>query len=173
MVTTGTTYLDTVTVIVIVIENILSSLPLGRYLLLVTKLKRYPSIRNNRNFSFTTLLRSANEVWGKVMFLHLCVILFTGVGGWLPSMHWEGGWLPSMHWNWEKRAVCILLECFLVCESVTWDGHSRVANMIHTYELGIVSMGKLIDTVVDESFTACWRNCELLSTHSGSQSYRK
>ena len=29
----------------------------------------------------------ANEVWGKVMFLHLCVILFTGVGGWLPSMH--------------------------------------------------------------------------------------
>ena len=24
------------------------------------------------------LLRHANEVWGKVMFLHLCVILFTG-----------------------------------------------------------------------------------------------
>ena len=83
MVTTGTTYLDTVTVIVIVIENILSSLPLGRYLLLVSKLKRYPSIRNYRNFSFTTLLQ--NEVWDKVMFLHLCVILFTGVGGWLLS----------------------------------------------------------------------------------------
>ena len=30
-------------------------------------------------------LPPANEVWGKVMFLHLCVILFTG--GWLPSMH--------------------------------------------------------------------------------------
>ena len=68
MVTTGITYLDTVTVIVIVIENILSSLPLGKYLLLVTKLKRYPSRGNNRNFRFTTLLRSANEVWGKVMF---------------------------------------------------------------------------------------------------------
>ena len=39
MVTTGTTYLDTVTVIVIVIENILSSLFLP-----------------------------ANEIWGKVMF---------------------------------------------------------------------------------------------------------
>ena len=35
-------------------------------------------------------------------------------GGWLPSMHWEGGWLPSMHPNWEKLAVCIQLECFLV-----------------------------------------------------------
>ena len=31
------------------------------------------------------LLRPTNEAWGKVMFLHLSVILFTG--GWLPSMH--------------------------------------------------------------------------------------
>ena len=30
-------------------------------------------------------LPPANEVWGEVMFLHLCVSLFTG--GWLPSMH--------------------------------------------------------------------------------------
>ena len=29
---------------------------------------------------FTIPLLSANEVWGKVMFLHLCVILFTGEG---------------------------------------------------------------------------------------------
>ena len=34
------------------------------------------------------LLPPANEVWDKVTFLHLCVILFTGRGGdWLPSMH--------------------------------------------------------------------------------------
>ena len=32
------------------------------------------------------LLSPAKEVWGKVMCLHLSVILFTG-GGWLPSMH--------------------------------------------------------------------------------------
>ena len=33
-------------------------------------------------------LSPANEVWGKVMFLHLSVILFTGrEGGWLQSMH--------------------------------------------------------------------------------------
>ena len=44
--------------------------------------------------------------------LHMCVILFTGGG--LASQHalGRGGWLPRMHW--EKRAVCILLECFLV-----------------------------------------------------------
>ena len=60
----------------------------------------------------------------------------TGEGGWLPSMHWEGGlasqhalrrgggWLPSMYWgggllpsmHQEKRAVCILLEYFLVIQ---------------------------------------------------------
>ena len=33
------------------------------------------------------LLPAANEVWVKVMFLHLCVILFTGLGVWLPNMH--------------------------------------------------------------------------------------
>ena len=35
-----------------------------------------------------------HKVWGKIIFLHLCVILFTV--GWLPSMHWEGG-LASQH----------------------------------------------------------------------------
>ena len=46
----------------------------------------------NSTFRF---LPPANEVWGKVIFLHLCVILFTGRGGWLPSMyhgsHDQGG----------------------------------------------------------------------------------
>ena len=38
--------------------------------------------------SFQIFLLPANEVWGKVMVLHVCVILFTGAGeGWLPSMH--------------------------------------------------------------------------------------
>ena len=90
------------------------------------------------------LLSPANEVWGKVMFLHMCVILFTG--GWLPSMHhmshvqgvcivgvwiqgdqthksaYRRGWadppLPKIHgilWDTvNKRAVRILLECILV-----------------------------------------------------------
>ena len=30
-------------------------------------------------------LPPANEVWGKVMFLQVSVILFTGGGGWLPA----------------------------------------------------------------------------------------
>ena len=34
-----------------------------------------------------SFLPPANEVWGKVMFLHLCVILFTGGRGWLTSQH--------------------------------------------------------------------------------------
>ena len=41
---------------------------------------QYTSFRN------AFLLPPANEVWGKVMLLHLCVILFTGGGG-LPP--WE------------------------------------------------------------------------------------
>ena len=42
------------------------------------------------NFEF---LPPANEFWGKVIFLHLSVILFTG--GCYPSMHCR--WYPSMH----------------------------------------------------------------------------
>ena len=35
-------------------------------------------------------LPPAKEVWGRVMFLHLCVILFTrGEGVWLPNMHYR------------------------------------------------------------------------------------
>ena len=40
------------------------------------------------------LLPPANEVWGKVMFLHLCVILFTGRGVSVPACitgHMTGG----------------------------------------------------------------------------------
>ena len=45
-------------------------------------------------------LPRANEVWGRVMFLHLCVILFTGGEGvWLPNMHYlshdQGGLYPG------------------------------------------------------------------------------
>ena len=39
------------------------------------------------NLQVITFLPPANEVWGKVMFLHLCVILFTGGGGLCLSMH--------------------------------------------------------------------------------------
>ena len=35
--------------------------------------------------------------WGKVMFLHVSVILFTGGGGWSPSMHCR--WYPSMPYS--------------------------------------------------------------------------
>ena len=59
-------------------------------------------------------LPSANEVWGKVIFLHLSVILFTegsgpGGVGLVPGGAWyrPPGWL--LLW-----AVRILLECILV-----------------------------------------------------------
>ena len=41
---------------------------------------------------------AANEVWGKVMFLQLSVILFTGLGGGcIPACTWAGDMYPSMH----------------------------------------------------------------------------
>ena len=47
---------------------------------------------------YLILLQPANEVWGKVMFLHLCVILFTG--GWgLPNPPWmqnPRGWADPL-----------------------------------------------------------------------------
>ena len=85
-------------------------------------------------------LPPANEVWGKVMFLHLCVILFTGEGStWGGVLH-PGGRLHrgvdlhpggsafrrGLHAGvgrppyWmlrdtvNERAVHILLECILV-----------------------------------------------------------
>ena len=79
--------------------------------------------------SFRTLLPPANEVWGKVIFLHLCVILFTGGGSaWagtpLAGTHPQAGTHPpwQVHPREQcmlgdtgyKRAVRILLECILV-----------------------------------------------------------
>ena len=85
------------------------------------------------------LLPPANEVWGKVIFLHLFVILFTGGGmhgqwgGWgmcmVGGVHAGGGacvargvcmpCTPHAAWYHEirsvnERAVRILLECILV-----------------------------------------------------------
>ena len=52
------------------------------------------------------LLPPANEVWGKVIFLHLSVIVFTG--GVPGQVH------PRLGDTGNKRAVRILLECILV-----------------------------------------------------------
>ena len=40
-----------------------------------------------RKVHYCYLLSPTNEVWGKVMFLHVSVILFTEGRGWLPSKH--------------------------------------------------------------------------------------
>ena len=52
------------------------------------------------NFQYPSLLPPANEVWGKIIFLHLSVILFTWGGG------GEGGGclVPGGVWSW----VCLL-----------------------------------------------------------------
>ena len=51
----------------------------------------------NRLFLF---LPPANEVWGKVIFLHLFVILFTGEGGCLVlGGAWSGGSGPRGAWS--------------------------------------------------------------------------
>ena len=41
----------------------------------------------------------------------------------------------------------LLAGIVMVERSVTWDYHSRVSNVFHTYELGIVSIGDFIDTL--------------------------
>ena len=70
------------------------------------------------------LLPPANEVWGKVIFLHLFVILFRGGGGsasvhaGIPP-HWEAP--PHHRACWEMRAVRILLECNLVLNCFVWS----------------------------------------------------
>ena len=62
------------------------------------------------------LLPPANEVWGKVMFLHLSVCLFTA-GGWSASVGGSasrGDWAdppPGYYGIW---STSILLECILV-----------------------------------------------------------
>ena len=65
-----------------------------------------------------------NKVWGKVVFLHLSVILFTG--GCIPECNGTGGvclvggvcpggvYHPYPQRRLLMRAVCILLECILV-----------------------------------------------------------
>ena len=40
------------------------------------------TLRVNEALSRKVLLPLANEVWGKIMFLLACVILFTGGGSW-------------------------------------------------------------------------------------------
>ena len=62
------------------------------------------------------ILPSANEVWGKVIFLHLFVILFTG-GGFCLSACWDTTHPQTRHPSTRHpppRAVRILLECNLV-----------------------------------------------------------
>ena len=67
--------------------------------------------------------RPQNAVWGKVMFLHVFFILFTGEeglhlgvglhpGGRRSDSEGKVGQTPSS--EIEKRAAHILLECFLV-----------------------------------------------------------
>ena len=52
------------------------------------------------------MLPPSNEVWGKVMFLHLSVNLFTAGIGWLPSMH------PRSHdWGVCIQGVCLQGRC--------------------------------------------------------------
>ena len=59
---------------------------------------------NPRGGDKNLLLQPANEVRGKVIFLHLSVILFTGVC--YPSMHCR--WYPSMPCN---QVVCATPAC--------------------------------------------------------------
>ena len=80
--------------------------------ILMLKLKRIPSVSGSTKCP-RSYLPPANEVWGKVIFLHLSVILFTGGAcvvagggyGWLPGacMVAGGAWLPG--------ACMVLGEC--------------------------------------------------------------
>ena len=89
-------------------------------------------------------LPPANEVWGKVIFLHLSVILCTGVclvlGAAGPGGVWSqgvpgprGGLVPGGGGAWWRpsgrlllRAVRILLECILVNYKIDVDTSANV-----------------------------------------------
>ena len=98
---------------------------------------------------FTLYLPPVNEVWGKVMFLHLCVILFRGV---LTSQHasqvtWPGGVCPQEGFGrpptpdgilWDtvkKRTVRMLLECILVFVYVNVDGLMHPTYFYHWHSV--------------------------------------
>ena len=86
------------------------------------------------------ILPSSNEVWGKVMFLHLCVILFPGGGlhpGGRSSFRWIGVCIQGRDWPtsplhrilWDtvnERTVRILLECILVVIEFNEFGKSLI-----------------------------------------------
>ena len=65
-------------------------------------------------------LPPSNKVWGKVMFLHLSVILFTGRGC-VSSLGRHPAPSDTMGYGQQagRRAVRILLECILVASKFT------------------------------------------------------
>ena len=87
---------------------------------------------NSEKDEYLQFLLLANEVWSKVLFLHLCVILFTGGGGSVPPMQTPCPWMQTPRMETlppgcrpppppgyvNNRAVCILLECILVVSDV-------------------------------------------------------
>ena len=97
----------------------------SQHRLLYRKLTNILEIHYNPIRVPTSFLPPANEVWGKVIFLHLSVILFTGgtyLGRYPPGqVHPLAGTPPLGRYTcsacWDtvnKRAVRILLECILV-----------------------------------------------------------
>ena len=68
------------------------------------------------NQVYFSLLPPANEVWGKVMSLHLCVILYTG--GVCPGgVSLSGGGVTSGRYAsyWNAFLFYLLLLCFRLC----------------------------------------------------------
>ena len=67
-----------------------------------------------------TLLPPANEVWDKVIFLYLCVILFTAGSAsrgcvWRGGICIPGGYPQILRNTVKEQVVHIILECILVC----------------------------------------------------------
>ena len=66
IVTTGITYLNIVTFLIIVTESTFTVLPLGRYLLPITTMNRYLSWHISKNFIFIISSENIaiNQTWG-------------------------------------------------------------------------------------------------------------
>ena len=68
--------------------------------------------------------------------------------------------------HYKKRWQFLLAGIVIAQRFDTWDGHSRVLNMLHTYELSDVSTGEFIDTLsLSHSLLAgrtvnCWQHIE-------------
>ena len=98
-----------------------------------------------------SLLPPANEVWGKVIFLHLFVILFTGGHAWLPGGH---AWLRGGPHG--CRGACVVAGGCVVARGHAWLPGE------HAWLPGVACMV----AGGDGGMHGCWGACMVAGGHA-------